>query len=297
MILLLISVVIYSVSGDPSWLRHCHYRECILFVVLIEVAANWLDQIKVPVAHLSYDQFVKLKPSTNTNSLQGLKKINQLRSKSCEDLFKLSDRSSSAARVRQPIHEGFASLEELLWCIPSTVGFMIGNLEWHSIPMTLVVRDQISKWIHQKDKEDLLSWTKHILGHSFEGNLRQWTHEKDHLSVIWSFHLLSSQAKAELLPSLLADQHSIFHHFYSYAFHFFGLNFIISDRISTAPDFDCDFDHFDHRCMTFDNAIQFASSARFRGIIGSAVSILREPSAVSTAKSKNLLVCSYGSQK
>jgi len=64
--------------------------------------------------------------------------------------------------------------------------------------------------------------------------------------------------------------------------------------LTSIGDIDPDFDHFDHRCLTFDNAIRFAELAHLRGIVSSTSTFLREKEVLQKAKSKGLLFATYG---
>jgi len=66
--------------------------------------------------------------------------------------------------------------------------------------------------------------------------------------------------------------------------------------LTSVGDLDPDFDYFDHRCATFDNAIRFAELAHLRGVVASVSSMLQDQQVVQRTKSKGLLFCTYGTE-
>jgi len=66
--------------------------------------------------------------------------------------------------------------------------------------------------------------------------------------------------------------------------------------LTSIGDIDPDFDHFDHRCLNFDNAIRFAELAHLRGIVASTATFFKEKDVLGKAKAKGLLFGTYGSE-
>lgn len=216
--------------------------------------------LQVPICHLTYEQFLQLKPS---QSQENFRKIlpRLCKSKSMDDLQK--GRELGKDRVKMPIHEGFTCLREVLNLVPAKVGFLL-EIKY---PSDYVTRTRQINYPERNLLVDTIlkelfdcNQTRKIIFLSFDPDICVMLKRKQNC---WPVLFLTNIGTAE---------------------------------VPIGPEDDDDLNHWDHRTLSFEGAIHFAELAHLRGIVAKASSVLRGPEVVQLAKDKGLVFCTYGEE-